>query len=723
MTVTGADGGTDGTTPEGPAPAHALMPLWAVSLGWEMERGRQVVVNGRIRDRWWFDGRPVPFRELMVGVLVGRGAEVVGWWDPVDGLTFPVSGHQERFDALVAGLPGTDATPDAAAPAPTPAPGTGASEPSGGWSASGTAANGDSSVSANVDRTGTAADPGDDGAPRAGTRRSAARRSAAAGLLQPRAPRRLVSLEDATAQARRLAAHSGAATAFVFEDVDHALPMADPASAQGYLRLRAAMADAVAPGTAAPGRRARNPVLVAVGDLSRLPGWFWQEDPRVAGLQVGPPNQAERRLWLSLLRQDFRGHEAATRHDMEALVGATDGMAGWELDALARTSQLRRVEIGRPDRLMQAHRLNVSIDPWSQLDRTVMARAADTLKASVIGQDTAVDAVAAALQAAFVGLDFGESGAARPRGSFFFVGPTGVGKTELAKAVAKLIFGDTTAYARFDMSEYQQEHAAERLAGAPPGFVGYDQGGELTRRVQERPFSVLLFDEIEKAHPAVLDKFLQILEDGRLTDGRGQTAYFSQSLIIFTSNTGTESLSGLLAAANGNELLYSGLREHFSQAVEDKFRAIGRPEIFGRLKPGVVVFDMLRAHHVVGITDRLLDQLATSAHERNQVEVVFDRAGVHTWITGRMALPEQRAYGGRQIRNELETLRTAIVAHLLSQSPPAGSRIEVGVEATGQVRVSPAHDDGASAGAPGGRGAPLVGRVLPAGDGTPERTH
>ena len=126
----------------------------------------------------------------------------------------------------------------------------------------------------------------------------------------------------------------------------------------------------------------------------------------------------------------------------------------------------------------------------------------------------------------------------RPRGVLFFAGPTGVGKTELAKTLTQLIFGDERAYIRFDMSEFAEEHTGARLLGAPPGYIGYDAGGELTNAVREKPFSVVLFDEIEKAHPRILDKFLQILEDGRLTDGRGETAYFSEAILVFTSNLG-----------------------------------------------------------------------------------------------------------------------------------------------------------------------------------------
>ncbi|MCM2422616.1 AAA family ATPase [Streptomyces sp. RKAG293] len=658
------------------------MPDWALGLVWEMRRGRQVIISGQVRDRWWLRRRPAALQELLCGVLAASGAEAVGWWTPVDGLTFPVPQHRSRFDELVASLPPLDHTD--AAPANADEEQDLFSEGPSGQDPFAPEPFGQDPF---PQAGGAPALPGD-GAP---TRRGEARRAARAGLLAAARAPKLTLLEDVTAVVRRLAASPDSATAFVFQDVDLALPPHDPGYDLGFLRLRAAMDGAVVPHAveakpSAP--QPRNPVLVVTGDLSRLPDWFSKEDPRIATLAVGRPDQTERRLWLSILGQSFNGIETATTAEIEAIVGATDGMAAWDLDALAKSSYLRRTPIQEPVKLLESHRLNVSVDPWSQLDRDRVVKAGERLSESVLGQQCAVAQVADALQSAYVGVGFGESGAARPRGALFFVGPTGVGKTELAKGVAKLIFGDPSAYARFDMSEYQQEHSAERLAGAPPGFTGHDQGGELTRRMQERPFSVLLFDEIEKAHPTVLDKFLQILEDGRLTDGRGQTAYFSHSLIIFTSNTGADRLADLLAfEEEGGEPSYETLETHFTEAVEAKFSAIERPELFGRLRPGVVVFDMLRPEYICEIADRLLAQLAASVLERQQVTVGYDRSSIHAWILKRMQAPERRAYGGRQIRNELELIKGEIVRHFVGSPAVPGARIDVSM-VDGAVQVS-----------------------------------
>jgi ATP-dependent Clp protease ATP-binding subunit ClpB len=646
--------------------ASSLMPLWPISLGWELRRGRQVVLHGEVNDRFWLDGEPVTFRDLLVEYLLTTGAQIVGWWDPVDGLTFPVEGHEKRFRQATSGHAMRAAEPEAAAGSDAPDPDPGERQ---------------------------TAEPG------AGTAEVSSRRAKMGAeseqVASPVGARRIMGIHDVLGSVRRVVARRDVASAFVLRDIDVVLQPDRPEGATEYLRLRAAMNEAVVPRAREDGKwpQARNSVLVVTGDVSRLPAWFCQEDPRVKELRIARPDASERRLWLSMLRKQFKG--ASGDADLEPLIGATEGLAGWHIDALARTSAIRNTPVQKISRLLDAYNFNVRSNPWTQLDAGMVVESGSVLARRVIGQDVAVDAVAQVLQTAYAGVDFGAQAGGRPRGVFFFVGPTGVGKTELAKAVAALIFGDESALARFDMSEYAQEHAAERLAGAPPGFVGYEQGGELTRRVQERPFSVLLFDEIEKANAAVLDKFLQILEDGRLTDGRGETANFSQSLIIFTSNTGASGLADLLAAAPpGAPVRYEEIQRHFKKEVKEAFDNIRRPEIYGRLEPGVVVFDMLRAQHVAGITTRLIDLLAESVHERHGVSLVVDRDAVLAWVEERMKDPEKLAFGGRQIRNEMEHVRAAYVRYYVTCQPPPGTEVQLTVDLPGTFTVTPARADG-----------------------------
>ena len=226
----------------------------------------------------------------------------------------------------------------------------------------------------------------------------------------------------------------------------------------------------------------------------------------------------------------------------------------------------------------------------------------DDLHGRVIGQERAVAAVSEAVRRARAGLKDPK----RPIGSFIFLGPTGVGKTELARALAELLFDDEAALIRLDMSEYMEKHTASRLTGAPPGYVGYDEGGQLTEQVRRRPYSVVLFDEIEKAHPDVFNALLQILDDGRLTDGKGRTVDFKNTVVIMTSNIGSNVISKqrLGFAAEGESLGHEALEKR----LLDELRKAFRPEFLNRVDE-IIVFDPLSREQLIEVVDLLLTHL------------------------------------------------------------------------------------------------------------------
>jgi ATP-dependent Clp protease ATP-binding subunit ClpB len=302
----------------------------------------------------------------------------------------------------------------------------------------------------------------------------------------------------------------------------------------------------------------------------------------------------------------------------------------------------------------------VPVDKMLEGERDRLLKMEDALSKRVIGQKEAVAAVSTAVRRARAGLQDPN----RPIGSFMFLGPTGVGKTELSKALAEFLFDDDSALIRMDMSEYMEKHSVARLIGAPPGYVGYDEGGALTEAVRRRPYQVVLFDEIEKAHPDVFNVLLQVLDDGRLTDGQGHTVDFKNTLIILTSNIGAELLVGQKEGEDTD-----AVREYVLAEVKSRFR----PEFLNRLDE-IILFHRLQRSEMGQIVDIQLQRLNKLLSDR-KIRVELDE-GARMWLANRGYDP---AYGARP-------LKRVIQKHV--QDPLAEQILAGGVKDGDTVRVS-----------------------------------
>jgi ATP-dependent Clp protease ATP-binding subunit ClpB len=265
-----------------------------------------------------------------------------------------------------------------------------------------------------------------------------------------------------------------------------------------------------------------------------------------------------------------------------------------------------------------------------------LLRMEERLHQRVVGQDDAIRAVANAVRRARAGLQDPK----RPIGTFIFLGPTGVGKTELARALAEFLFDDEQAMIRIDMSEYQEKHTVARLIGAPPGYVGYEEGGQLTEAVRRRPYSVVLFDEIEKAHPDVFNAMLQILDDGRLTDGQGRTVDFKNTVIIMTSNIGTEYLTGGFSVDDPN------VRESVLNALRTRFR----PEFLNRIDE-IVLFHTLSRQDLKRIIDIQLESILKRMADRH-IDIELTNAAKELLVNEGY----DTTYGARPLKRTLQRL-------------------------------------------------------------------
>ncbi|MDI5942181.1 AAA family ATPase, partial [Micromonospora sp. DH15] len=311
--------------------------------------------------------------------------------------------------------------------------------------------------------------------------------------------------------------------------------------------------------------------------------------------------------------------------------------------------------------------------PVAQLteeERDRLLRLEGHLHQKVVGQEDAVGAVAEAVRRSRTGL----ADPNRPMGSFLFLGPTGVGKTELGRALAEALFGEADRMIRLDMSEFQERHTVARLVGAPPGYVGYEEAGQLTEAVRRRPYAVVLLDEIEKAHPDVFNILLQVLDDGRLTDSQGRTVNFKNTVLIMTSNLGSELITGTQRAVGfgagepGSERESDELRERLMRRLQENFR----PEFLNRIDE-VIIFRRLEQQQLRQITELLLEETRRRLHAQD-IDVAFTVAGID-WLAEHGYQPE---FGARPLRRVIQReVDNRLSRMLLESAVSPGQRVTV----------------------------------------------
>ena len=396
-----------------------------------------------------------------------------------------------------------------------------------------------------------------------------------------------------------------------------------------------------------------------------IPAWYAFDNSKLKVIPLPKPDYPVRKRIVESLSKDIPGFadldEKKRNSCISIFIDQTSGLHVQEIISIVSLAKKERVPFKDIAEAIRRYKIGIVENPWSKLDLKKIGRADELLEQRVLGQKTAIKKASDIIKRSVFSLSGSQYSrySNRPKGVLFFAGPTGVGKTELAKGITEMIFGSETSYIRFDMTEFKESNADQRLIGAPPGYVGFDVGGELTNKIKQNPFSVILFDEIEKANPRIFDIFMQILDDGRLTSGRGETVYFSEALIIFTSNLGIYEIDPVTdekRALVDNKMNYSDIESTIKMEIENFFKfklSPPRPEILNRIGENIIVFDFIRP----GISDKIYDKMMQSVldtlMDNHRISLSIDPSVTETI---KQAVCKDLTMGGRGIGNHIEQI-------------------------------------------------------------------